>query len=352
MTLNLDVEYIKKEYLNGRSIYDISNELGVDKKTIKKRLDRANVHLRGPKEAHMMADFSKGGSRKNNLDIDFIKNEYLKGKSIECIARMLNVCSDTISRRIKEMNIIPDQRNDLDLDYIKAEYLKGRASYDIADELGVSFKTILNRLKEYNIPMRGRADHWKGVKKSKEHREKIAESHRGKPHPHKGHEITNEIKKKIRENRRNTKGFKHSLESRKRMSIARKGYRHTKEARIKMSNAKKGLYNKENHPNWKGGISYEPYCSKFDRFFKFRVRSYWNNECGLCGKKEYENGERLSVHHVNYDKQTCCNITIPLFLATCRSCNAKLNYNRAYWEEVLTNYIMIWHNGQCYLPKS
>jgi len=112
------------------------------------------------------------------------------------------------------------------------------------------------------------------------------------------------------------------------------------------------LYSGENSPLWKGGTSFEPYCPKFNNEFKERVREFWGRECGICGKSEYKNGKKLHIHHVNYEKMVCCNNVSPLFIAACSSCHPKTNYNRNYWEEMLTNYIMIWFDGESYNPAT
>lgn len=108
----------------------------------------------------------------------------------------------------------------------------------------------------------------------------------------------------------------------------------------------------ENSPMWKGGISYEPYCVLFNDEFKERVRNFFGRICVECGKTEEDNCERMSVHHVNFDKETCCNDEKPLFVTLCKSCHAKTNYNREYWEEKYTTLINEKYGGQCYLPKS
>lgn len=109
-------------------------------------------------------------------------------------------------------------------------------------------------------------------------------------------------------------------------------------------------YSGEKSPHWKGGTSFGAYCEKFNNEFKKRVREFWGLKCGICGKSEDENARKLSTHHVNYDKLACCNKSSPLFIALCDSCHSKTNHNYNYWEEMLTNYIMIWFDGESYNP--
>lgn len=126
-----------------------------------------------------------------------------------------------------------------------------------------------------------------------------------------------------------------------------KGKTHTEESKKKMSEANSG----SNNGNWKGGVSFEPYCPKFNDEFKERCREFWSRKCVMSGISEKENGQRLSVHHVTYDKKTCCNDALPLFVPVSKKWNSKFNTNRKYWHEMLTNYIMIYFDGQCYLEK-
>lgn len=107
-----------------------------------------------------------------------------------------------------------------------------------------------------------------------------------------------------------------------------------------------------NHPNWQGGKSFEPYCPQFNSDFKNRVRIFWGCKCGVCGKPQTKQKRLLSVHHVNYDKKVCCTAKVPLFIPLCMSCHAKTNYNRDYWEKILTEYIMKYYDGESYEPKS
>jgi predicted DNA-binding protein YlxM (UPF0122 family) len=112
----------------------------------------------------------------------------------------------------------------------------------------------------------------------------------------------------------------------------------------------------EGNPNWRGGIANEPYCILFNPEFKERVRDFWNRKCGICGKPESKNNRLLLVHHVDYNKKSCCdnpsfNSTPNLFIPLCHSHHSKTNYNRDYWEEMLSNYIMIYFDGKSYLSK-
>ena len=108
----------------------------------------------------------------------------------------------------------------------------------------------------------------------------------------------------------------------------------------------------ENHPNWKGGTSYEPYCPLFNDKFKTRVRDFFENRCAECGKSELENRKKLSVHHVNYDKQTCCkegeSVGNRKFVALCHSHHTRTNSHRAFWEDWYTEIINEFYSGRCY----
>ena len=118
------------------------------------------------------------------------------------------------------------------------------------------------------------------------------------------------------------------------------------ELRTKMNNDNCG----ENHPNWKGGISFEPYCLKFNDEFKERVRSQFEYSCLFCGKHEKELRTKLCVHHVDYDKKVCCNDRIPLFAALCKHCHGKTaTKDRSRWQYMLRYIIYELYNRKCYL---
>ncbi len=200
---------------------------------------------------------------------------------------------------------------------------------------------------------------YKGREFSEETRAKIGAKHKGKIIPPEqraqisakltGRKASDETKKKLSEIR---KGKPHSEEWVKKISMAQKGKPRPKlpddveaERRRKISQSMQGC----NAPSWKGGISFEPYCEKFTREFKERVREFFGRTCVECGTPE--NGQKLDVHHVNFDKSSCCSDAAPLFVALCRTCHMKTNYNRDYWENHFTEIIMTQFNGKCYIPK-
>lgn len=92
----------------------------------------------------------------------------------------------------------------------------------------------------------------------------------------------------------------------------------------------------ENNPIWKGGISYEPYCPKFDKAKREEVRNEWGHICAGCGKTEHENRYKLGVHHIDYDKEQGCNGKDFFLIPLCTSCHGKSNQNRALWIKKLT----------------
>ena len=107
----------------------------------------------------------------------------------------------------------------------------------------------------------------------------------------------------------------------------------------------------EKNPWWKGGISFEPYCPKFTLSFKERVRAFFGYRCVECGAHQHTLEKSLSIHHVTFNKETCCDNTIPLFVPLCQSCHTKTNTNRIFWQYWFTEMVNHLYEGKCYLTK-
>lgn len=83
-----------------------------------------------------------------------------------------------------------------------------------------------------------------------------------------------------------------------------------------------------NNYNWKGGKSHEPYPIEFNNHLKFQIRERDNYQCQLCNILENQLTEKLSIHHIDYNKD---NLSPDNLIALCRSCNSKVNHNREHW---------------------
>ena len=229
----------------------------------------------------------------------------------------------------------------------------------------------------------------KGFKMTEESKRKISESKKGKKNPNYGKHPSDETRKKMSESHKGHKGIPFSDEHKKKISEARKGVKnpnfgrnmsgknnpffgkkHSKETIEKMSEShkkeklsyetlermsedhkkinlsletiermSKSASNKKgiNSPNYRGGISFLPYCEKFNGEFKEKVREKFNRECFICGLSEEQNGRKLCVHHVNYNKNCLCDDSKCYFIPLCISCHCKTNYNREFWEKLLTD---------------
>lgn len=118
-----------------------------------------------------------------------------------------------------------------------------------------------------------------------------------------------------------------------------KGIKHSEETKKKWSETRTGELNS----NWKGGIAYLPYCFKFNKVLKEKIRERDNYQCQmpgcLCTQLDSLSlyGKVLTVHHVHYLKSDC----EPDLITLCTRCNFKANYNRDYYEVLFMNKLKV-----------
>lgn len=180
---------------------------------------------------------------------------------------------------------------------------------------------------------------------SKKTRKKISQSMTGRRHSKKSKERMSEAK---RGEKCYWFGKHHSEETKRKMSRIKKGkipisfkLLHTKEVHDKISKSMLGIKRSEETKkrigdanrgekgsNWQGGKSFEPYGTEFNNNLKEIVRNRYERKCFICKKTELENKERLSVHHINYDKK---NNKIDNLISLCKICHLKTNYRRKHW---------------------
>lgn len=110
----------------------------------------------------------------------------------------------------------------------------------------------------------------------------------------------------------------------------REGVKHTPETKAKMSAVRTGTRVGENHPlygksptmatrrkfsatrqgisydEWEGFATDSPYCPKFNEACRESNRVKYDRRCFLSDMTEDENGKKLSVHHIDMNKQQGC----------------------------------------------
>lgn len=198
-----------------------------------------------------------------------------------------------------------------------------------------------------------------GRKFSAEHRKNISKAchHKGKDNSFYGKKHTKETKQKIsiaNKGKKRTegqrkriseafKGRKYSKEHNRKISLARKGIPCSEEAKRKISEANKGRVmseetrrkmsestSGEKHPCWKGGASLEPYGVEFNRRLKEQIRVRDEFRCQECFRHQNELPEKLSVHHIDFNKK---NHNPNNLIALCRNCHAQTNHTQKDWTE-------------------
>jgi len=120
---------------------------------------------------------------------------------------------------------------------------------------------------------------------------------------------------------RGNTGMRPSAESNLKRSAALKNRRKSEQHRAK--------HRGKNNSSWRGGISFLPYCFRFNKSLKSAVKERDNHTCQLCGATD----KKLAVHHIHYDKENC----YPDLITLCQSDNAKVNFNREYHENLFMN---------------
>ena len=154
---------------------------------------------------------------------------------------------------------------------------------------------------------------------------------RGKKNPMYGKHHSEGVRKKQSEAKLEDKNpfyrKHHTEESKKKSSKANRGRKRDEEIRKRMSENHTDV-SSERNPNWRGGVSFIPYCPKFNNTLKEKIRERDYRLCQLCHEKE--NGRKLPVHHIHYDKENC----YPDLIALCAECNSKVNFKRDYYENL------------------
>jgi len=85
----------------------------------------------------------------------------------------------------------------------------------------------------------------------------------------------------------------------------------------------------KNHPQWKGGISAEPYCLIWkDKQYKEDIKKRDNYRCQ--NPDCWQTSNSLCIHHINYNKKECHPSNL---ITLCKSCNSRANKDREWHRE-------------------
>lgn len=221
-----------------------------------------------------------------------------------------------------------------EIEYLKNHYVNGKI-----DSLKVNLSNhswISIRIKANSLKLKREKSSLYGKPLLEKTKVRMSEAKKGKKNPNFGKLRSEETKVKMSESH---KGKYPSQKTRRKLSEAKTGEKHpnygkhhSEETKKKISESHKG----EKCCNWKGGISFAPYCSLFNEKFKESIRDEFNRECFICGLSEELSGKKLNIHHLNYNKNCLCDSSECYFVPLCDSCHGRTNFNRGFWEKLLT----------------
>ena len=97
----------------------------------------------------------------------------------------------------------------------------------------------------------------------------------------------------------------------------------------------------ENNPNWKGGLSFEPYGLSWTKKIRKLTRERDNYTCQICNKHQTQLKRRLSIHHIDYNK---INSFLNNLITLCGHCHAQTNFNRKIWIKQFHNFLSQKHD--------
>jgi len=87
--------------------------------------------------------------------------------------------------------------------------------------------------------------------------------------------------------------------------------------------SKKGKRN----PSYIDGRTKYSYPSFFSFKLKEKIRFRDKYTCQLCGLNQNDYFQKLSIHHIDYNKYNCKELNL---ITLCKSCNTKVNNDRIY----------------------
>jgi hypothetical protein len=91
----------------------------------------------------------------------------------------------------------------------------------------------------------------------------------------------------------------------------------------------------ENHHFWSYGATFLPYTPDWTEDLKDSIRKRDGYRCSICSLSQDDQGRKLDVHHIDYDKTNCDPDNL---ISLCDSCHAKTGFgNRNQWQAYFQN---------------
>lgn len=120
-----------------------------------------------------------------------------------------------------------------------------------------------------------------------------------------------------------------------------RGKKPSQEHIAKIIKTKTGLCCGENNPNWRGGLSFDPYCKEFNEKLKRQIRDNYNNCDYISGLSDYvcnvinNKVQKLDVHHVDSNKNQGCDEVEWQLVPLSRRNHMRMNGNTQFWERLI-----------------
>jgi len=373
-----DLNFIKNNYKT-MSNSELGKKFGITDVSISAKLKKMGLK-KSPEDIKNIYEKNRPSKKYSKKEMDFILNNY-KTMSNQEIGKVLNLTREAIRKKLKRLGI-KKSPEDIKINYQNNKYkcvhiginhpLYGKhRSEEVKEKIrkkltGVPLpkertekssntrKKLFSegKIKIWNegLNIEEILKHYKngfpntGVSRpmSEEGKRKISLKNTGKKR-------TEECKLQISETRKRLHAegklvpwnlnIPRTEEVKQKISLANTGkipwninIPRTKECKQKISVANTGKLLGNKNPAWIDGRSFEPYCPKFNKNFKFKIRARDGFLCLKCGMREEDHIKlfncNLHSHHINYDKkltikENCC--------ALCMRCNIEVNGNRSSW---------------------
>lgn len=169
---------------------------------------------------------------------------------------------------------------------------------------------------------------------------------------------------RVKQSESQKKYYRTHPERAKRHSEFMMGFKHTDESKLKMSSVQTGVSMSEiakerlsaTHQNipydeWNGFIKFKPYCDKFNESCRERNRNKHGRTCFICGMAERSNGRKLSVHHVDMNKDQGCDDHEWSLIPLCTSCHGKA-HNPAWQARIEYLIEHVWYPDGVWTPDA